>query len=328
MGYRDFDDFDWYPRSTPRRVQGGIKARSQRGSIGKTWWSQRFIAVLESLGMGARLSRGRSYARRGQVLELKVAPGEVIAMVQGSRVKPYRVRIGVKALSQRDWMRAERAMASQAMYMAKLLSGEMPVEIEDAFTACRLSLFPTSRRQLASSCTCPDWANPCKHVAAAFYILAEAFDTDPFLVFSWRGRDKRTLIERLRALRGGTDGRSRMARTNEWARRDDAALPLVECLENFWEAGHRLRALRVRPQAAAVPDVLLRELGPPPFEVAGHNVTELLAPAYYAMSVAAERRALGDGSSGAPGSPAGNSTAHRFRPIISRSAPGSTTLSE
>ncbi len=262
--------------------------------------------------MGTRLSRGRLYARRGQVLELRVAAGEVTAAVQGSRVKPYRVRIAVKTLSERDWARAEKAMASQALFMAKLLSGEMPVEIEDAFTACRLSLFPTARRQLASSCSCPDWANPCKHVAAAFYILAEALDTDPFLVFSWRGRDKDKLIERLRALRGGTDGRSRMTRTNGWATRDDAVLRLEECLENFWEAGHRLRALRVRPQAAAVPDALLRELGPIPFEVAGHNVTELLAPAYYAMSAAAERRALGDGSSDGPGSPAGISATHRF----------------
>ncbi len=299
MGYWDVYGFARYPRSRPRRVEGGIKARAQRGSIGETWWSQRFIAMLESLGVGTRLSRGRAYARRGQVLELKAVSGEVTAVVQGSRVKPYRVRIGVKTLSERDWTRAEKAMASQALFVAKLLAGEMPLEIEEAFSACRLSLFPAARRELASSCSCPDWANPCKHVAAAFYILAEAFDTDPFLIFTWRGRTKDELIERLRALRGASGGRRRKIRPIEWVTGDEAIPSLEECLENFWEAGRGLRTLRVRSQAAAVPDALLRELGPPPLEVAGHNLVELLAPAYQTMSAAAQRRALGDGGGGA-----------------------------
>src|SRR4030081_318407 len=95
---------------------------------------------------------------------------------------PDRVRIAVKTLGPKDWDRAERAMASKAIFAAKLLAGEMPREIEDAFSACKLSLFPAAGRELASACSCPDWASPCKHVAAAFYILAEAFDADPFLV--------------------------------------------------------------------------------------------------------------------------------------------------
>src|SRR5262245_39002125 len=202
MPDRQFRDFGFVPRSQPVRVEGGIRARSRRGDFAGTWWSRRFIEILESYEYGARLRRGRSYARAGQVLDLTVARGVVRARVQGSRPRPYRVEVTVRTLSDRDWERAERTMAEKAVFAARLLAGEMPDEIEEAFTASRLTLFPRSGRELASSCTCPDWASPCKHVAAVFYLLAEAFDRDPFLIFEWRGRTKDELLGRLRALRG------------------------------------------------------------------------------------------------------------------------------
>ncbi len=192
---------DWEP-SRPLPVEGGIAARSKRGAIGETWWSQRFIELLESFDVGSRLARGRNYARRGQVVELEVEPGVVLAKVQGSRFTPYRVRIRGKALTEQQWRRVEKAMAARALPLAKLLAGEMPHDIEDAFAACKLTLFPRSNAELKASCTCPDSENPCKHVAAAYYILAERFDEDPFLIFAWRGRDKDELLKRLRARRG------------------------------------------------------------------------------------------------------------------------------
>jgi uncharacterized Zn finger protein len=191
---------DWEP-SRPLPVEGGIAARSKRGAIGDTWWSQRFIELLESLGVGSRLQRGRNYARRGQVVELEVEPGVVIAKVQGSRYTPYRVRIRGKTLSEQQWRRVEKAMSARALPLAQLLASEMPHDIEDVFTSCRLSLFPRSNAELKASCTCPDWENPCKHIAAAYYILAERFDEDPFLIFAWRGREKDELLGRLRAPR-------------------------------------------------------------------------------------------------------------------------------
>ncbi len=295
MAYGDFHRFGYFPRSQPRRVEGGIKAQSRKGEIGETWWSKRFIEILESFGFSSRLQRGRSYARRGQVLELKVSAGEVEARVQGSRPRPYRVRIAVKTLGPKDWARAERAMASKAVFAAKLLAGEMPREIEDAFSACKLSLFPVTGRELASACSCPDWASPCKHVAAAFYILAEAFDADPFLVFNWRGRTKQELIERLRALRGGGD-----AVPDDGGPRHDPVeshgpTPLPASAEEFWRLGPGLEAVRIKPWAAEVPDALLRQLGPPPADLGLGDLPDLLAPAYAAMARAAERRALGNG---------------------------------
>ncbi|MEO8750596.1 MAG: hypothetical protein ABI384_09370, partial [Allobranchiibius sp.] len=118
---------DWFPPpSRPLTVEGGIKARSRRGVIGQQWWSARFIEVLEGLGLGSRMQRGRNYARRGQVLTLDVGPGSVTASVQGSRARPYRVRIGVTAFGKQDWAQVETALAGSAWYAAKLLAGEMP----------------------------------------------------------------------------------------------------------------------------------------------------------------------------------------------------------
>jgi uncharacterized Zn finger protein len=276
--------------TAPRPAEGGLKARSRRGDIGETWWSQRFIAILESFGFGSRLERGRMYARRGQVLDLEVRKGVVEARVQGSRVRPYRVRLGVETLDERDWARAERAMAAKAVFAAKLLAGEMPRDIEEAFAASRLSLFPTSAGQLSSSCTCPDAVNPCKHVAAVFYILAEAFDRDPFLVLTWRGRTREELLERLAALR-------RRGGEREPAAEEAEAEPepsLADALDRFWEAGPELDDLRVRPWAAEAPDAAIRRLGPVGVTVRGADLADLLAAACRTLAAAAQRRALGE----------------------------------
>jgi len=188
----------------PHEAKEGIKAKSQRGQVGETWWSQRFITVLESFRIGARLQRGLRYARTGQVMDLTVAPGLVTAKVQGTRRTPYKIRIEVDTLTENDWTKVEAQLAAQAGYLARLLAGEMPLDVDEAFATCRLSLFPASTQQVRTSCSCPDWSNPCKHIAASYYLLAERFDEDPFLVFAWRGRPRRSLLTNLRALRAVT----------------------------------------------------------------------------------------------------------------------------
>ncbi|MGH9005102.1 MAG: SWIM zinc finger family protein, partial [Acidimicrobiia bacterium] len=189
----------WYPPPSRPRPADGIKAKSRSGAIGTTWWSQRFIAALEAFDMGTRLTRGRRYARAGQVLDLTVEAGVVGARVQGSRVNPYTVTIRVLPLSTKDWARVEDALAARAVFLAKLLAGEMPADIEAAFAECRLTLFPASPGDLTTDCSCPDWANPCKHIAATYYLLAEAFDDDPFLILAWRGRGRDELLAALGA---------------------------------------------------------------------------------------------------------------------------------
>jgi uncharacterized Zn finger protein len=126
-------DWGYYKPKPAKTAKGGIKAQSKRGAFGETWWARRWIAVLESFNIGARLQRGRSYARSGQVLSIEITKGEIKSQVQGSRPKPYDIKIKIKALPEGDWRKMADALSSQAIFAAKLLAGEMPQDIERAF---------------------------------------------------------------------------------------------------------------------------------------------------------------------------------------------------
>nr|WP_205808443.1 SWIM zinc finger family protein [Micromonospora sp. HNM0581] len=182
-----------------------MRARSVRGAIGVSWWSRRFLEVLESFALGTRLTRGRSYARAGQVLRLDVAPGVVSAVVQGSRARPYQVSVSLPPFPAGLWARIEGELAAQAFFSARLLAGDLPAELEELFAAAGAPLFPATVGELEQRCSCPDAAVPCKHLAATFYLLAEAFDADPFTLLHWRGRNRSDLLARLRHLRAVPD---------------------------------------------------------------------------------------------------------------------------
>lgn len=185
----------WYPYpSTPRRVKGGIKAQSKRGQFGQSWWARRWVEILDEFDLGARLSRGRSYARKGQVASIDVKRGSVTATVQGSGSRPYDVDIRVKELSKSDWERVCVALIKRPVFIAKLLTGQMPDDIENVFDDMGLSLFPGSHSDLDTDCSCPDWSNPCKHIAAVYLLLGEEFDRDPFLLFRLRGTEREELL--------------------------------------------------------------------------------------------------------------------------------------
>jgi uncharacterized Zn finger protein len=212
-------ELGYFPPSRPRAAKGGIKAQSKGGRFGESWWARRWIEVLEGFNIGARLQRGRSYARRGQVLSITIAKGTVSAKVQGSRPTPYEVRIKVAALSKNDWRRVAEALSAKALFAAKLLAGEMPQDIEDAFRDANLSLLPGKIHDLETECSCPDWSNPCKHIAAVYYLLGEEFDRDPFLIFKLRGMEREELI----GLIGGGAKAQRKGKGLKAARAQDAA---------------------------------------------------------------------------------------------------------
>ena len=243
--------------------------------------------------MSGRLARGRSYARAGQVLDFELSQGKVTAQVQGSRVRPYQVRIGVLPLTTAQWRRVQDRLASQALFRAKLLAGEMPHEIEEVFAECGTPLFPRSPADLDMHCSCPDWEVPCKHLAAVCYVLAEEFDRDPFGMLAWRGKARDELLTALRRIQSGSAGRGPVrdgpADGSGPAGRgglDVPAPPLEERLDGFWSLGlspARLRALATVPDAAA-PDLLLRMFPPPPVQVRGTDLADVLAPAYQRLA--------------------------------------------
>lgn len=269
----DPDPFWWRDAEgggRPRRVEGGIQINSGRGQVARTWWSQRFLAVLESIGVGGRLSRGRSYARAGQIIALEVDAGGALAQVQGSRQTPYRVRIGIPAFGKTEWAAVAAALAADASYTAALLNGEMPRDIESVFGGVGLALFPASTRDLAMDCSCPDHVVPCKHLAAVFYVLAERFDADPFQILALRGRDRETLLGDLRARRDAA------------APPASAAAALADVLDTFFVAGAGPAERLSGPEVPS--DALLDQVPQFPVAVRGATVTELLRPAYQALA--------------------------------------------
>ncbi len=278
----------WYEWESagPIAVEGGIKAKSKRGAIGEQWWSRRFIAVLESYGMSGRLQRGRAYARRGQVIEFTLAAGKVTARVQGSRPQPYQVSITVRPLTGAQWREVESRLAGQALFRARLLAGDMPAEIEQVFADCGTPLFPQSAGDLTMSCNCPDWSVPCKHLAAVCYVLAEAFDADPFAMLAWRGQGRDDLLAALRGKGAGAPAaaaRPAVAGTSQALAllSDVTGAPVAEALADFWSPGlsqARLRALP--PSPVTPPDLLLRIADPPELQVRGIDLRDLLASAY------------------------------------------------
>ena len=221
-----------------------------------------------------RLSRGRSYARQGQVLSIEETKDGIAARVQGSQRSPYKIKIQIEPLTDAQWDKVIDALAEQAIFSAQLLAGEMPQEIEQAFESAKVSLFPSQRNDLKTDCSCPDYSNPCKHIAAAHYILGERFDEDPFLIFRLRGRTQEQAMQELRKRRAGVD-----EIIEEEVEEVETILPLEDCIPNYWDLGTPLEgfSVSIRPPTIEMP--LLRRLGAASF-VPDPGIESLLQEAY------------------------------------------------
>ncbi|GFE68631.1 SWIM zinc finger family protein [Chroococcus sp. FPU101] len=167
----------------------------------REWWVERWLELLDSYRFKKRLERARIYAREGNVLSIEFVGAQVLAKVQGSEPEPYQVSLWLDPFSDEDWDYVVATLSQKAIFSAQLLSGQMPDEIESAFISNGLSLFPFSLTDVRSRCSCPDKANPCKHIGAVYYQLGDRFSEDPFVLFQLRGRTKTHILEALRQKR-------------------------------------------------------------------------------------------------------------------------------
>jgi len=301
MGRKKYNyDGNWYinyPKSQPIQVNEdeGIRLKSKRGDIVRYWWSKRWIATLESFRIGARLERGKSYARKGQVLSIIIEQGLVNASVQGSKIKPYKVNIKIKTLTNQEWDHVAEVLASKAIFATKLLSGEMPQNVEDAFIEAKVSLFPQKIDDLKTNCSCPDYSNPCKHIAAVYYILAERFDEDPFLIFELRGKSKNHLMQLLqekRSIQISENCISDQKKLNSQGISQDEHDILIKNINNFWDTPEFTLPLNIHHPA--IENALLKRLGPFQYQSKKYNLIENLSKAYIKIRKSTLKKVLND----------------------------------
>lgn len=263
---------------------------------GKTWWGQRFIGALEGFTDSARLRRGRSYSGENRILAFDIGDGLVSATVRGN-VNPYfgvykepryKTRIRMNPIPAKDWDKVIARLGSNARLVSQLLMGEMPERIEEVFAGLRLHLLPGSRKDFAlTDCSCPDYANPCKHIAGVYYRLAGQLDSDPFLLFELRGLSRERLHKALsatplgRALAPLMDEREEPVEPAEsfFTRPLPAATP--PDYRDFWSGQKRLPNEIEPATPAAVPGILVKKAGDlPGFWDRDHSFVEVMEEMY------------------------------------------------
>jgi len=279
------------PQKRKRAVVAALPAQSRPMTrpISATWWGHRWIAALEhtSRDVVARLGRGRAYARDGHVHDLQIKSGAVTALVSDDELENYSVTLKLDAFDAKTWNQIIMNMHQQAIFVAQLLNGEMPKEINTLFRACGKSLFPINSHDIDSDCGCEDWANPCKHVAATHYVLGEALDTDPFLLFELRGRTKEQVLAALSQLRSA--GSSII---DKKAAESSASIALDDLSTSYFEQGiNALPALHFDFDTPVATGALLNSLGKPASWQIAETPAQLLLPALskardYAIAIA------------------------------------------
>lgn len=249
-----------------------------------TSWSRAWLEALAAFSHPGRLRRGQQFADRRHIRRLEIRPGEIGADVRDGN-QTYHVVIQIPVFDDATWEAVVRRLASQALYSARLLAGEMPPEVVEVFNEVGVTLFPVAAdpqtEPLRASCTCPDWEVPCKHTAAVYYYIAERFDEDPFLLFLVRGRSKEQILDMLRHYRQ-VEAAAPLAPPTELK-----VSSLAEVLHSYWDIGPSADDVTFRIAPPPTPLPQLKRLGPPPFDHL--DLLELLAPIYetvtkYAMA--------------------------------------------
>ncbi|MCV3214748.1 SWIM zinc finger family protein [Plectonema radiosum NIES-515] len=241
----------------------------------REWWSQRWLDLLDSYRFKKRLERARTYARQGNVLSIEFQGAKVLAKVQGSEVEPYKVSLSLDPFSDEEWGYVIETMSKRAIFAAKLLAGEMPQNIEDVFSSNGLSLFPFTLSDVHSKCSCPDKANPCKHVGAIYYQLGDRFSEDPFVLFQLRGRTKEQILSDLRQFRSANNDQTQLI-PSQITNKEQLTTNTQHTLkiDTFWQYNEPLESSLV-VIAPSGSETVLNVLGPIPLGKEEENVVNL-----------------------------------------------------
>lgn len=188
-----------YPVRIPRYA-AGIRAQESRSGGARTWWARRWLEVLERMGLGARLGRGKHYAVSGQVTGMRFEGPHVEAQVVGTRPDPYRVTIDFRVPEDAAREAIVSRIKGEPMIAARLIADDMPTEVEQAFRDCGIDFFPGGKLapgvyDMTTACSCPDYANPCKHVSAVLLILGEEIARRPMTLLELRGIAEEDIYE-------------------------------------------------------------------------------------------------------------------------------------
>ncbi len=305
----------------PRRVKGGVRAPISDAASTGSWIAQRWLRLLEQAAEGQRLIDGQEYAREGQTKRWSTSAGKVEASIQGRAFRPYTTTLTIPTFSHEQWDKAVNSMSEGAMYSAKLLSGEVPANIEDVFSPLSIKLVPTLPADVVPRCTCDPSAAPvaadsglsinkvaeqvqkpalqasgdvvhtgrwCKHACCLAYLLAARFTEDPFLIFVLRGLDTHDLVDRLRQRRavvGAALGSTPIYQQRVAGVSEMQSLKLEETLSSFWEMGPSVKDLDMPMTKPEVSQPLLRRLGQSPWTgQAKFPLVGLLASCYETIS--------------------------------------------
>lgn len=247
------------------------------GNFSRTWWGKRFIEALEEFTDNARLSRGRSYTRGGRIINHEIKGGKIMATVRG-KVNPYfgvykepkyKTEIEIAHIPKAKWPDLIKSISSRAGFLSRLLMNEIPDNIEDSFSPLKLNLLPHSKKEIRTECSCPDWANPCKHIAGVYYLIASMLDHDPFLLFELRGLSKEKLQEELKK---SPLGKILSEELNEKEIEIEKAgsfytIPVKEEIKKkitatqFWRGEKRLPQTIEHASKAGIPAILIKKQG-------------------------------------------------------------------
>jgi len=263
----------------------------------RTWWGQKFLAAIEQLTDEGRLSRGRSYAKGKKVKSFDIKDGVVTAQVRGS-INPYFgvhkeplyiTTLEFQPISAAKWSAAIALMASKASLISRLLLREMPDNIEETFAQLNLNLLPRSDQDFDTACTCPDWSNPCKHIAGVYYLLAKELDQDPFLLFELRGLSRDNLLKELAKSPLGEalatelkqEARSPQPVTSYYPPLQTVEAKTCQTLQSFWHGSNRFSKAIDTPPQVPISGIPIKKQGDfPPFWQRDNSFIEAMETLY------------------------------------------------